>query len=145
MSKTRTITATHDGLTFKRLTHRIYSHVIIGRPDIEAFVAQVRKGAEWNTRTNWRYYYEVADGSYRHMEYVSDAERERAKGLVALGIDAAIKQEVDKAEQRARKDKREKWEPLSWAGRPDLAAKQVAEWKKPIHCYAEVLAIPVDA
>lgn len=145
MSKTTTITATHNGVTFKRKTHRVYTHVIIGRLDVDALVRSSRRYAEESLRGAWDYYNEVANGTYKNMEYVSQENRDHHTKMVSLGLDGAIKLYADKAEVSARERAAKGWEQLAWAGRPDLAAKQVDEWKKPIHCYAEVLAIPVNA
>jgi len=145
MSKTRTITATYDGVTFKRKTHRNYSHVIIGRLDVEKLVRCEREFAEKNLRSNWGFYTEVANGTHRNIETMSQAQLDEANHVASLGIDGAAKYRGDQAETRARNRAAKGWEPLAWAGRPDLAAKQVDEWKKSIHCFGQVLAIHVDA
>ena len=145
MSKTRNITATHDGVTFKRQTHRVYTHVIIGRLDVDALVRRNRSAAEEGIRGAWKFYTEVANGTYKYVDTMSQGNKDHANNLVSLGLDGAIKLLADKAEAAARERAAKGWESLAWAGRPDLAAKQVDEWKKPIHCYAEVLAIPVNA
>jgi len=145
MAKTRTITATHDGVTFKRQTHRNYSHVIIGLPDAEAVLRAYRESAEQDIRRSWSYYTKIVDGTYQYMEYVTEDSKAEAAKLVSLGLDGAIKLRMERSEELAKKRIARGWESLAWAGRPDLAAKQVDEWKKPIHCLGQVLAIPVDA
>jgi len=144
MAKTRTTTATHDGVTFTRSTARTYTHVVIGRRDIEAAVRRDRITSEEMVRRDWAWYGEIAAGTYKHMEYVNEQQIARATKLIALGLEAATKLVADESEQRARQ-LFAGWEALGWAGRPDLAVKEQRTWQAPIHCYAEVLIVPVQA
>lgn len=141
----RTIKAQHAGATFTRKTDRVYTHVVLGRLDVEKVVAQVRRHAADHIARSWPYFQQVAAGTYEHMRYVSPEEEKRAARFVEIGLEAAQKEHADKHEADVRKRRDASWEALAWAGRPDLAAKQVEKWRAPINCMAEVVAVPVQA
>lgn len=142
----RKLTALHEGVTFTRTTARTYTHVVIGRYDIEARVKSARQHASEYLRRNWDYYAQLADGTYRYLAQTNPEQIARAEALVAMGVDAAAQHEADRAEANARKNITGEWEALGWCGRPDLAIKEANRYRAGADLgFAEVVVIPVQA
>lgn len=142
---TRKLTATHAGQTFTRTTDRTYTHVIVGRLDLERAVERTRKDAADAMQRNWNYIQRCASDAptnHDHKDTITECRR-----LVDLGLEQAIAETAYKAEKLLRdyEANRSPWVALAWVGRPDLVQKQIDYWRKPLHAMAEVLAIPVDA
>lgn len=144
MAKNRKLTAQYEGVTFTRTTARTYTHVVIGRKDLDAVIRQSVAYHRDYARRNWDYTKSVANGTYELMQYVEPERQEKAKELMAMGLDAAIEQAGAEAEANARARHCPDWVVLGWCGRPDLAVKEANTWRNPIHCMADVKIIPVN-
>lgn len=160
--KARKITATTPAGTFTRKTARTYTHVVIGRQDLEAArtaAHTLSRNDINNAKKNFAYYSEQAalgvDGLRReHLAKwnysKSDAEFQReytnAKALADLGWDAYL--ETVRSRQihnhlEAVNRGCYQISALNWCGRLGLAQKEAAKAQK--RGFRDVAIYPVDA
>jgi hypothetical protein len=157
MTKTTYLITTPDGATHKRTSDsRLYTHAVVGRHDYQAALASAQKLNKMDGQ-NFQYYIEVIAGTHEHAQKHSwetdeqhannraaDIARKTAEIAGCTDAQAYMVMKRDQAVAHVEAQKAagyyDTFGALTWCGRPDLAAKQVA---KHAGYYLDVQAIPV--
>src|ERR1700693_5084008 len=138
----RKLSVTHAGQTFTRTTERTYTHVVLVKSDYAHVYAGAIKGAADVARVNYPYYIKEANPATRQYKH-SDAELARFAEIATMTIDQYAQYASDKAAERVDADLAagafDKFGPIGWCGRLDLARKQADQAKA--RGYGEVVIV----
>lgn len=142
----RTYRVEHQGKTHTRKTDRTYTHVVLVRRDYETELAnQIRIAREFSVSTH-AYAVEKANQPIDRRSWMTADELAEQARVAALTLEQYQAECVERVSARV-KERRAKGEfdtlgPLTWCGRPDLAANE--ERKARANGYwAEVVVLPV--
>lgn len=138
MPKTKHAATAPDGSTLTRTSeNRTYTHVITGRRDEAAYLAEADALSDQDRR-NFDYYAACAAGTHEHVqptawrtpervaEEIADAA-DRIKGHDRDSYAAALReQRLERHAERVAAGYFTTWLDLGWCGRPDLAQKAAA-------------------
>jgi hypothetical protein len=142
----KTYRVVYNGVEYTRQTERIYTHIVLVRRDYETELAQSIKTARERARASHGYAVEHANQPITAKSWATAdelAESARVAGMTPEQYEAEC---VEKA--RAYVEKRraagvfDNPGPLTWCGRPDLAAKEEARARSSGY-WAEVVTVPV--
>ncbi len=141
----RKLTATHEGQVFTRKTDRTYTHVVLVRNDLRKSLDRAARYAPLQ-KSDFNRLQEIAEGTYRYMQFQDEATIERAKFAVQMGFEDYNHHLVAEAVKRDSEQFDPGWKVEGWCGRLDLARKLQASVMSASHSVAaEAIIVPVNA
>lgn len=141
----RVYRVTHQGIEHKRTTDRIYTHVVLVRRDYQTALDEAVDTTRERARSRHAFYAREGNPATRQYSHPAEhlAEYERIATLTCEQYEA---EQVEKARATIEKQRQngvfDTLGPLTWCGRPDLAAKEEAKARKTGY-WAEIVVLPV--
>ena len=135
MAKATTLFVTApNGEKLTRTTHRTYTHAIIARHSYDRALAHAATPAPVDA-LNFDYYVERADRGAAHPHFRSDSDLEQYVQIAARHtkesyVEMKRQERIQAVDALKRSGYYEKFEAMTWCGRPDLAQKELAAWLK---------------
>jgi len=116
------------GFVHIRKTERSYSHTVVYLPSYDRDMAHADRNIK-EDGSNWRFYADrVATGATRFLTNAEERAAEYASEAQAIAGERAKR--VAFVRKREADGYYDKWQNAGWCGRPDLAAKLLADTQK---------------
>lgn len=142
----RTYRVVYNGVEYTRQTERIYTHIVLVRRDYETELADTIKRARQRVKADHDYAVDLANRPINPYSWITAEQLAEHARIAALTPEQYEQERVEHA--RAYVEKRraagvfDNPGPLTWCGRPDLAAKEEARARSSGY-WAEVVTVPV--
>jgi hypothetical protein len=142
----KTYRVVHNGVEHTRKTDRTYTHVVLVRRDYQTELADTVKEARERARREHGYAVERANQPLTGRSWMTAEDLAEDARIAGLPLEQYEAEVIEKAcayvETRRAKGVFDQPGPLTWCGRPDLAAKEEANARKSGY-WAEVVVVEV--